>query len=232
MEQRTKRNRPSTIVAAARFGTDMVVLRTLIIDAHVRSAMARGGARQFVILGAGLDGRAYRLPDLGDVDVFEVDHPATQTFKRERVADLPLLAKSITFVAVDFERETLEEKLARAGHRQGEPTLWLWEGVVMYLTHDAARATMASIARLSATDSTLILNYHTKARSLFMNLLLRLWSEPQIGPWVPDAIARELGGVGFRVEEDTCTGDWAARFHVELPRFRARDEARVLVARR
>jgi hypothetical protein len=65
-----------------------------------------------------------------------------------------------------------------------------------------------------------------------MNLLLRLWSEPQIGHWAPEAIAAELAGVGFHVVEDTCTGDWAARFHVELPRYRARDAARVLVARR
>ena len=65
-----------------------------------------------------------------------------------------------------------------------------------------------------------------------MNLLLRLWSEPQIGHWSPEAIAGELGGVGFRVVEDTCAGDWAVRFGAPLPRFRVRDAARVLVARR
>jgi methyltransferase (TIGR00027 family) len=230
-EARLKRGTRSTLLEATRHGADMVVLRTLVIDEHVRHAVA-GGAKQLVILGAGLDGRPYRLPELAEVETFEVDHPATQSFKRERAAQLPRFAKSVAFVAVDFERDTLAGKLARAGHHAGVPTVWLWEGVVMYLTHDAARRTLCSIAELSALDSTLILNYHTRRRSLPMNLLLRLWSEPQIGDWAPNAIAAELGRVGFRVIEDTCTGDWAARYRVKVPTFRARDAARVLVARR
>lgn len=230
-EERLKRHANSTMLEVARHGADMLVLRTMIIDAHVRAALAQG-ARQLVILGAGLDGRPYRLPELASVDVFEVDHPATQAFKRERVAGLPLSAKSVAFVSLDFERERLEEKLSRAGHRAHEPTVWLWEGVVMYLTHDAARATLKSMAGLSAAGSSLVLNYHTRARTVVMNVVLRLWSEPQIGYWAPEAIAAELAAVDFRVAEDTCTGDWAAQFHVTLPRFRARDAARVLVARR
>jgi methyltransferase (TIGR00027 family) len=230
-ERRLQRGGRSAMLELARHGADMVVLRTLIIDAYVRDAFAQG-ARQFVVLGAGLDGRPYRLPELADVEVFEVDHPATQAFKRERVASLPLTAKSVTFVPIDFERETLEEKLRLAGHRAAEPTVWLWEGVVMYLTRDAARATLRSIARLSAEGSTLILNYHTRGRSLFLNLVLRLWSEPQIGHFAPEAMAAEVAGVGFRVVEDTSTIDWAARFGVKLPRFRPRDAARALVARR
>jgi len=230
-ERRLERGGRSTMLEVTRHGADMVVLRTLIIDAYVRDAFAQG-ARQLVILGAGLDGRPYRLRELAGVEVFEVDHPATQAFKRERVAGLPLTAKSVTFVSIDFERETLEEKLRIGGHRAGEPTVWLWEGVVMYLTRDAARATLRSIARLSAQGSTLILNYHTRVRSHFTNLLLRFWSEPQIGHFAPEAMAAEVAGVGFGVVEDTSTVDWAARFGVTLPRFRARDAARVLVARR
>jgi len=230
-ERRMRRGGRSAMLEVARHGADMVVLRTLIIDAYARDAFAEG-ARQLVILGAGLDGRPYRLPELADVEVYEVDHPATQAFKRERAAGLPLTAKSVTFVSIDFERETLEEKLHNAGHRAGEPTVWLWEGVVMYLTRAAARATLRSIGRLSAEGSTLILNYHTRGRSLLVNLLLRHWSEPQIGHFAPEEMAAEVAGVGFRVVEDTCTIDWAARFGVTLPRFRARDAARALTARR
>src|SRR6185503_17537655 len=87
-EGRMKRGGRSALLEATRHGADMVVLRTLVIDAHVRNALALG-ARQLVILGAGLDGRAYRLPELADVDVFEIDHPATQSFKRDRAAQLP-----------------------------------------------------------------------------------------------------------------------------------------------
>ena len=92
-ERRLKRGGRSAMLEVARHGADMVVLRTLIIDAYVRDAFAEG-ARQLVTLGAGLDGRPYRLTELADVEVFEVDHPATQAFKRERVAELSLTAKS------------------------------------------------------------------------------------------------------------------------------------------
>jgi methyltransferase (TIGR00027 family) len=230
-EKRMNHGGRSTMLEVTRHGADMVVLRTLIIDAYVRDALANG-ARQLVIVGAGLDGRAYRMPELATVDVFEVDHPSTQTFKRERVTGLALSAKSVTFVSVDFERETLDEKLTGAGHRADESTVWLWEGVVMYLTRDAARATLRSIVRLSAARSTLIVNYHTRARSFLMNMVLRFWSEPQIGYFEPETIAAELAGVGFQVAEDTSTVDWAARFHVAFSRFRPADPARVVVARR
>jgi methyltransferase (TIGR00027 family) len=230
-EARMKRGSRSTLLEATRHGADMVVLRTLVIDAHVRDAVLQG-AKQLVILGAGLDGRAYRLSELANVDVFEVDHPATQAFKRERAAKLSLAAKTVTFVTVDFERERLEQKLTSAGHRAGEPTLWLWEGVVMYLTREAVRATLGSIAKLSSAGSTLILNYHVRRRTLIMNLFLRLWSEPQIGHFTPEEIAAELDAVGFRVVEDTCTADWALCFHAQLRRSRFREAVRVLVARR
>src|SRR5262249_51912120 len=109
---------------------DLLALRTMAIDAAVRDAVA-GGARQAVILGAGFDGRAFRMPELADSDVFEVDHPDTQATKRARAAALTAKARSLQFVAVDFERDALADRLAAAGHRQGEPTVWIWEGVVM-----------------------------------------------------------------------------------------------------
>jgi methyltransferase (TIGR00027 family) len=222
---------PSTMLEVARHGTDMMVLRTLVIDEHVREAVRRG-ARQMVILGAGLDGRAYRLRDLAEVEVFEVDHPATQSFKKERVGALDLVAKSVTFVEVDFERDRLEAKLSSAGCRAGVPTVWLWEGVTMYLTPDVTRATLRSIARAAAAEATLIVNYHTKNRFFLMNLLLRVWSEPQIGEWIPEAIGAELRALGLRVEADTSAADWAAQYGIALPRYGLRDAVRVVVARR
>ncbi|MBW8771435.1 MAG: class I SAM-dependent methyltransferase [Gemmatimonadetes bacterium] len=93
-------------VAAARMMADMMALRTSAIDAAVRAAIAEG-ARQLVILGAGYDGRAWRLPELAGVKVFEVDHPATQGDKRARVPELPAAQGIITFVPVNFERDAL-----------------------------------------------------------------------------------------------------------------------------
>jgi methyltransferase (TIGR00027 family) len=89
-------------VRSARVSADMMALRTSAIDAAVRDAMNRG-AKQLVILGAGYDGRAWRMEELRGVKVFEVDHPATQGDKRSRVSQLPPAIGEVTFVVVNFE---------------------------------------------------------------------------------------------------------------------------------
>ena len=150
---------------AARVMADMIALRTAAIDNAVRDAIA-GGAAQLVILGAGYDGRAWRLPELTGVKVFEVDHPATQTDKRAHAAELPVANGIVSFVSIDFERESLGAVLERAGHDRSAPTCWIWEGVVMYLTRAAMRATLTDIAGRSAPGSTLIVNYHTVHRGV------------------------------------------------------------------
>jgi methyltransferase (TIGR00027 family) len=102
--------------------------------------------RQIVILGAGYDTRAARLPRAG-VRYFEVDHPATQAAKRATLARLdgyPVAAA--TYVACDFEREDPIERLRASGFASDEPSLVLWEGVVMYLTEPAIRATASRLA--------------------------------------------------------------------------------------
>jgi methyltransferase (TIGR00027 family) len=228
-EERARRGVRSSMVEAVRYGADNIALRTWVIDAHLRDAIERG-ARQLVLLGAGLDGRAYRLKELLGVRVFEVDHPATQAFKKQCSAELTSTAASVTFVTVNFERDKLEPRLVEAGLRTGEPTIWIWEGVVMYLTQAAMRATLRDIASMSAAGSTLIVNYHAKKRSLLTNLFLRLWSEPQIGAWTPGAMAREIGAVGLRVIADTGTADWATRFQVPAKHMHDRGSPRVLAA--
>lgn len=190
---------------------DMIGLRTVAIDAAVRRTIA-GGTRQLVILGAGYDGRAWRLPELAGVNVFEVDHPATQGDKRKHLAELPPAIGDVKFVAVDFERESPTSALARAGLNAALPTCWIWEGVVMYLTHEAMRATLAGIAASSAPGSTLIVNYHTIHRRFLARLVFRLIGEPQISAWSPDEMAADLRSVGFTVDEDSGMLDWNRQF--------------------
>ena len=197
---------------------DIMALRTTAIDHALRDALA-DGAMQLVILGAGYDGRAWRLPELKGVNVFEVDHPATQGDKRSRVSGLPPAEGSVTFVPIDFERDSLDDVLQRAGHDRSSPTCWIWEGVVMYLTHDAMHATLAGIGGRSASGSTLIVNYHTVRRGLIGQLIFRLIGEPQISAWTREEMAGELHSVGFLVREDTGMLDWNERF--------ARGEAKV-----
>jgi len=190
---------------------DMIGLRTVAIDAAVRDAIG-AGATQLVILGAGYDGRAWRMPELAGVKVFEVDHPATQGDKRSHVSELPPANGIVSFVAIDFERESLSAVLERAGHNRSVSTCWIWEGVVMYLTRDAMRSTLADVAARSAPGSTLIVNYHTAHRRLFMRLMFRLIGEPQISAWTPNEMASDLHSVGFVVREDSGMADWNVRF--------------------
>ena len=198
-------------VEMARVMADLIALRTAAIDQGLREAIA-SGARQLVILGAGYDGRAWRMTELAGVKVFEVDHPATQGDKRAHVAELPPSTGIVSFVPIDFERESLDGVLARAGHDRSLPTCWIWEGVVMYLTRDAMRATLAGIAGRSASGSTLIVNYHTAHRRFFARLMFRLIGEPQISAWTPDEMGAELRSVGFAVREDSGMADWNERF--------------------
>ena len=196
---------------AARVMADLIAVRTTAIDTAVRAAIA-AGATQLVILGAGYDGRAWRLNELAGVKVFEVDHPATQGEKRARVAKLPPAIGTVSFVSIDFERESLGSLLERAGHDRSSPTCWIWEGVVMYLTREAMRSTLAGIAKRSASGSTLIVNYHSAHRRFLASLIFRLIGEPQISAWTRDEMAADLRAAGFTVSEDTGMADWNVRF--------------------
>jgi methyltransferase (TIGR00027 family) len=123
-----------------------LALRVAYLDRLVALAVDRLSSRQVVVLGAGYDTRAARLPHAG-VRFFEVDHPATQAAKRQalaRLAGYPVDAA--TYVACNFEREDPIERLAASGFRTGEPALVIWEGVVPYLTEAAVRATATRLA--------------------------------------------------------------------------------------
>ena len=225
--ERTRRNR--LLSEMMKYGADLLALRTLVIDEAVKAAVA-SGARQLVILGAGLDGRAFRMPELAGLRVFEVDHPATQALKRERAQTLTSMAAALTYVPVDFERDTLDAALQAAGHRPGEPTVWIWEGVVMYLTLEATRATLRIIGARSAKGSTLIVQYNTRERRAWLVAgILRWWGEPAIGLRTREEMASELATVGFAVREDTSAGDWGDKYGAPI---RAQRGARIVTALR
>jgi methyltransferase (TIGR00027 family) len=145
-------------VRATTFGLiDHMVLRTQAIDAHLASAL-HSGIDQLVILGAGLDARGWRLEALKDVTVFEVDHPATQRYKRKRMSQKRPPA-DIRYVSVDFERERFANALEAAGFRSGAPSAWIWEGVAMYLPLDAVHDTLGQLTSLAAPGSELAMTY-------------------------------------------------------------------------
>jgi len=123
-----------------------LALRVAYLDRLVGQAVDRLSIRQVVILGAGYDTRAARLPRAG-VTFFEVDHPATQAAKRERLAKLDNYpVEAARYVTCNFEREDPIERLVANGFSTSEPALVIWEGVVPYLTEPAVRATATRLA--------------------------------------------------------------------------------------
>jgi methyltransferase (TIGR00027 family) len=138
-------------------------VRTAYLDAHVRHWTAHGFA-QVVLLGAGVDTRAVRLARPG-VRFFEVDQPATQAYKRERVAALPgYAAGAATYVSCDFESDDFVERLVAAGFAVDQPALILWEGVTPYLTDAAIRATLRRVAGGLHPGSILLFDHLLQAR--------------------------------------------------------------------
>ncbi|GII86670.1 S-adenosyl-L-methionine-dependent methyltransferase [Sphaerisporangium siamense] len=123
--------------------------RSRYTEDRLAEAVGRG-IGQYVILGAGLDSYAHRAGKDGPVRVFEVDHPATQRWKRRAldVAGVPDPG-TVAFVPVDFERDDLAERLAGAGFDPAVPALVSWLGVTMYLTREAIGQTLAVLAGLA-----------------------------------------------------------------------------------
>jgi methyltransferase (TIGR00027 family) len=129
------------------------------------AAAFREGTRQYVVLGAGLDTFAYRNPFPG-LRVFEVDHPATQGWKRRRLEAAGIvIPESMTFAPVDFESQTLAEGLARAGFQVDQKTFFSWLGVVPYLTRSAAMETLRFVASLPP-GSEIVFDYALPPESL------------------------------------------------------------------
>jgi methyltransferase (TIGR00027 family) len=137
-----------------------LVGRTRYIDDCLKACID-DRIEQLVILGAGYDTRAYRFDKLKEkVKVFEVDHPATQKVKIEKVSRmLGSLPGHVVYVSVDFEKERLDKKLFESGYDKSLKTLFIWEGVTMYLTAEAVDETLAFVAGNSGKGSSIIFNY-------------------------------------------------------------------------
>jgi methyltransferase (TIGR00027 family) len=122
-----------------------LVARSRYAEDNLRRAV-ESGVHQYVLLGAGLDTFAYRNP-YAQLRVFEVDHPATQQWKRELLQQNRIaVPESITYTPVDFERQSLSAQLSDAGFNFQEPAFFAWLGVVPYLTLEAFRATLSFVS--------------------------------------------------------------------------------------
>ncbi|TGQ69879.1 MAG: SAM-dependent methyltransferase [Mesorhizobium sp.] len=208
LEQEDERNQRMRLFVAA---------RSRLAEDRLAAAVRRG-IRQLVVLGAGLDTFSLRnpYPDLG---VFEVDHPATQAWKRKCIADSGLAEPPTTrFVPVDFERQSLSAELAAAGLRSTEPAFFIWLGVVPYLTKEAIFDTLSWIARVAGSE--VVFDYSEPAENrdaagqaalAFYAARVASVGEPWISFFVPGDLAKSLTGLGFDEIEDLESSDIFAR---------------------
>ncbi len=134
--------------------------RERFIDDTLQAGLA-GGIRQLVLLGAGYDSRAYRFPELErGVRVFEVDHPATQQEKKTRLAQiLGGLPGHVVFVGIDFNTQSLEQRLLESGYDPASKTMFIWQGVTYYLEPRAVDATLEFVAGKSGPGSIIVFDY-------------------------------------------------------------------------
>jgi methyltransferase (TIGR00027 family) len=195
------------------------VARTAFIDNALRGALA-SGIEQVAILGAGYDSRAYRMAELKQVRVFEVDRAETQKLKRELLARvLRPMPQHVTFVKIDFLRETLRDALSKAGFDPKHKTLFIWEGVSHYLDSSAVDATM-SFAGSCAAGSEIIFTYihrglldGTGRFSVSPNVsrLLKEAGEPWKFGLYPEELHAYLSARGLEMVEDLGAVEYGAR---------------------
>src|SRR5580704_5948913 len=208
----------------ASVGRLFTAARSRIAEDALAKAVERG-VRQVVILGAGLDTFALRNPYAARITIFEVDHPATQAWKRQRLADAELAPPPwLTFVPVDFEQDDLQDKLSNAGFQPTSPAFFTWLGVVPYLTKEAIDETLRFITAIP--NSAVVFDYaeppetwgedaktHAAAR---MAQLQRI-GEQSVGRFDPSAVASMLRSHGFGHMEDISFEQIVSRYgrHVQ-----------------
>jgi methyltransferase (TIGR00027 family) len=172
------------------------------------------GARQLVVLGAGLDTLAYRTPLAERLRIFEVDHPATQAWKRQMLdaASIPLPA-TLNFVAVDFERETLADALRGAGFDPAQPSFFSWLGVVPYLTERSVFSTLAYIAGLPAGAEVVFDYADPSAAHRAVATRVAAVGETFQSYFETARLCSELTALGFRRVDDFDAAAIAKRFY-------------------
>jgi methyltransferase (TIGR00027 family) len=220
----------------------LLAARSRFTEDCLAAAVARG-TKQYVLLGAGLDTFAYRGGyDPAHLRVFEVDHPATQLWKRARLAEAAIpIPDSVVYAPVDFERETLAEGLARAGFDRHGPALFAWLGVVPYLTREAILATLRFVAQLPA-GSEIVFDYPEPASAMSpahrevaaaMAARVAAIGEPLRSAFVPAELAQTLRELGFSDVEDLDAAAMNARYFAgRTDGLAMRGYAHVLRARR
>ena len=197
-----------------------IAARSRFSEDTLAACVARG-VRQVVVLGAGLDTFSLRNPHAGQgVRVFEVDYPATQGWKRERLKQAGLaVPASLTFAPVDFERQSLADGLRAAGFQADRPAFFQWLGVVPYLTREAVSLTLDFIAGVLESEVVFdyaepLENYPDDRRADVMAIAAQAAArgEPWLSLFDPAELSKMLRSKGFGIVEDLGMAEIADRF--------------------
>lgn len=199
-----------------------ILARARYAEDRLLDSLARGIA-QYVLVGAGLETFALRRPDLGGrLAIFEIDHPGTQTFKREAMARAGLAAPpNLHFVAADLEKTSVADALRESPFDPGLPSFFSWLGVVAYLTVPAIRVTLRSIRSVMARESLLVFSYldgdafrPERASPSVRRMIERSHAvgEPQITGFDLPELRAELAAAGLALVEDVDPGEQQRRY--------------------
>ena len=187
-----------------------VITRSRYAEDALHSAVAKGFT-QYVLVGAGFDSYALRIPpEVAHINVYEVDHPATQLLKRERIRHCAVsVPQSLHFLAADLSAERIHSVLGASGFESAKPAFFSWLGVTMYLTRDANLAALRSIASSAARGSELVFSYvdqkafdTDEIRNSELGKRVAAVGEPFLSGFDPNTLARDLQEVGFELLED------------------------------
>jgi methyltransferase (TIGR00027 family) len=198
-----------------------IAARTCLAETALKAGVETRGVGQLVVLGAGLDTFAYRNPFGDRLKVFEVDHPATQAWKRRRLAEAGIaLPPGLIFAPVDFERSGLREGLAAAGFDPTQRSFFTWLGVVPYLSEAAVTSTLAVIGALPG-GAEVVFDYADPPESLSPEQQaahrrraerVAALGEPFLSYFEPPGLHLRLRGLGFAAIEDLGPRELALRY--------------------
>ncbi|BCU81654.1 putative S-adenosyl-L-methionine-dependent methyltransferase YktD [Polycladomyces abyssicola] len=202
--------------------TPITLSRARYTEDSLETAVKQG-VQQYVILGAGMDTFAFRRPEmLRQLQVFEVDHPATQALKRHRLSRLGWeYPAQLHFVPVDFTKESLVTALKRSSYDQHTLSFFSWLGVTYYLTRDVVFDTLRSLTDIAPVGSTIIFDYldtdafvpeRAAKRVQRMQEIVRRAGEPMKTGFDPSTLAADLASIGLHLHENLGPSDIEARY--------------------
>lgn len=205
--------------------TAQVVSRAKYAEEKLEQAVSKG-ISQYVIISAGLDSFCLRRPDFSaDLQIYEIDHPATQQVKQKRLGEiLDSSPKGVEFLAADLEKQAIADALSDSSFLKDEKAFFSWLGTVPYLSEDAVFNVLRDLASFAARGSEIVFDYSIptylwplEERQALVRVLRVIGrrGEPVKSFFEPDAFPDEVSRLGYHVFENTSPTELNERYFVD-----------------